>query len=165
MEASGLGTWVRESPSIWAYPAILTLHSIGHGIVVGASVVIDLQLLGRARLLKMTDLTPLFPVIWWGFAVNFLTGALLFVADATRKSAQPVFYVKLACIAAALLIMRRTGTLIHEAAASDPQFGSDRNSRESGVDLNAPGHHKILAVASLVLWLGAITAGRLMAYL
>src|SRR4051794_22734019 len=105
MEASGLGTWVRESPSIWAYPTILTLHSIGLGIVVGASVIIDLQLLGRTRLLKATDLAALFPIIWWGFAVNFVTGVLLFAGDATRKSAQPVFYVKLACIAVALLVM------------------------------------------------------------
>ena len=87
MEASGLGTWVRESPSIWAYPTILTLHSIGLGIVVGASMIIDLRLIGRARALEMADLSALFPVIWWAFAVNALTGVLLFIADATRKSA------------------------------------------------------------------------------
>lgn len=153
MEASGLGTWVRESPSIWAYPTILTLHSIGLGVVVGASVIIDLQLLGRARSLKATDLSGLFPVIWWGFVVNFLTGVLLFVADATRKAAQPVFYVKLACIAVALLVMLRSRTLIREGAGSGPLH--DR----------AMAPHKTLAVLSLVLWLGAITAGRLMAYL
>jgi len=151
MEASGLGTWVRESPSIWAYPTILTLHSIGLGIVVGASVVIDLQLLGRARGLKRADLTALFPVIWWAFAVNAITGVMLFIGDATRKSAQPVFYIKLACIAVALIVTLRMRKLAETAAVSgsDPQFGSD----------------PVLAVLSLVLWLGAIAAGRLMAYL
>jgi hypothetical protein len=163
MEASGLGTWVRESPSIWAYPAILTLHSIGLGIVVGASVIIDLQLLGRTRLLKTPDLSPLFPIIWWGFAVNFLTGVLLFVADATRKSAQPVFYVKLACIALALLVMFRSRTLIR-AGRITSTAGSDPNGGPAP-DPGAMAPHKMLAVASLVLWLGAITAGRLMAYL
>jgi hypothetical protein len=156
MEASGLGTWVRESPSIWAYPTILTLHSIGLGIVVGASVVIDLQLLGRARGLKRTDLAALFPVLWWAFAVNALTGVMLFIADATRKSAQPIFYIKLACIAVAVIVMWRAQKL---AGATGANPGSI-----SGPDL-VTAQHKLLAVLSLTLWVGAIVAGRLMAYL
>jgi hypothetical protein len=93
VEASGLAAWVRESPSIWAYPTILTLHSIGLGIVVGASTILDLRLLGLARALAAADLSGLYTVIWWAFGVNALTGALLFAADATHKSAQPVFFV------------------------------------------------------------------------
>jgi hypothetical protein len=148
MEASGLATWVRESPSIWAYPTILTLHSIGLGIVVGASVVIDLRLMGRARSLAMADLSALFPVIWWAFAVNALTGVLLFISDATRKGAQPIFFVKLACIALALLVTLRTRSML---------VGPETASRAASP--------KVLAVVSIVLWLAAIAAGRLMAYL
>ena len=148
MEASGLAAWVRESPSIWAYPAILTLHSIGLGLVVGASMVIDLRLIGRARALEAADLSALFPVIWWAFAVNALTGVLLFIADATRKSAQPIFFVKLGCIVAALAVTLRMRSVV---------VTGDEALRRSSP--------KLLAVASLVLWLGAIAAGRLMAYL
>lgn len=146
MEASALATWVRESPSIWAYATILTLHSIGLGIVVGVSVIVDLRLLGRARALDTVDLSRLFPVIWWGFAVNALTGVLLFAADATRKGTQPVFLVKLACIGLALGVTLRTRSLMAVAAP-------------------AAASHKAWAVASLLLWFGAIAAGRLMAYL
>ena len=146
MEGSGLATWVRESPSIWAYATILTLHSVGLGIVVGVSVIVDLRLLGRARALEAVDLSRLFPVIWWAFAVNALTGALLFAADATRKSTQPIFLVKLACIGLALGVTLRTRSLL---APTAPGAASP----------------KAWAVASLVLWLGAIAAGRLMAYL
>jgi hypothetical protein len=148
LEASGLGTWVRESPSLWAYPAILTLHSVGLGIVVGASVIIDLKLLGRARALSMADLSGLLPVIWTAFAVNALTGVLLFIADATRKSAQPVFFVKLACIVLALFVLLRTRSMMVAPGAA----------RDDAT-------HTVLAVCSLTLWLGAIAAGRLMAYL
>jgi hypothetical protein len=146
METSGLATWVRESPSIWAYATILTLHSIGLGIVVGVSVIVDLRLLGRARALEAVDLSRLFPVIWCAFAVNALTGVLLFAADATRKSTQPIFLIKLACIGLALGVTLRNRSLLA---------------------LAAPGatSQKAWAVASLVLWLGAIAAGRLMAYL
>lgn len=148
MEASGLATWVRESPSLWAYPTILTLHSIGLGIVVGGSVIVDLWLLGRARGLQPSDLSRLFPVIGWAFAVNALTGVLLFAADATRKGTQPIFIVKLGCIALALVVTLRSRTLLTAAGA-----GADDSGR------------KRLAVASLALWFGAIAAGRLMAYL
>lgn len=148
MEASGLATWVRESPSLWAYPTILTLHSIGLGIVVGASVILDLRLLGRARALGSADLSGLYPIIWWAFAVNATTGVLLFAADATRKSAQPIFFVKLACIAVALSATLRTRPL---ATASGLGPGGSAGT--------------VPAVLSLLGWLGAIAAGRMMAYL
>ena len=53
MEGTALAAWTRESPSLWAYPTILTLHSIGLGVVVGASLVLDLRLLGYGRRLSM----------------------------------------------------------------------------------------------------------------
>jgi hypothetical protein len=149
MEASGLATWVRESPSLWAYPTILTLHSIGLGIVVGASVILDLWLLGRARGFHAADVSRLFPVIWWAFALNALTGVLLFAADATRKSTQPVFFVKLACIGLALAVTWRTRSLLRAAGGAG----------------HADAGHGMLAAGSLLLWIGAIAAGRLMAYL
>jgi hypothetical protein len=147
VEASGLATWVRESPSLWAYPTILTLHSIGLGVVVGASVVIDLRLLGRAGGIARKDLAALFPIIWGAFAVNAVSGVLLFVADATRKSTQPVFLVKLACIALALVVTFRARTLLMDDDAERTGTGTR------------------LGSMSLLLWLGAIAAGRLMAYL
>jgi hypothetical protein len=48
LEGSAFGTWLRESGSIWAYPAVLTLHTMGLGVLVGASTVLDLRLLGWA---------------------------------------------------------------------------------------------------------------------
>lgn len=147
MEASGLATWVRESPSIWAYPTILTLHSVGLAIVVGASAIVDLRRLGQARALEGLDLSGLLPVIGWGLAVNALTGVLLFAADATRKGTQPVFFVKLACIGLALVVTVRTRAWLN--ADTGPADASQR----------------ALAVASLGLWVAAIVAGRLMAYL
>jgi hypothetical protein len=151
LEASALATWTRESPSIWAYPTILTLHTVGLGVVVGANAVIDFRLLGFARRMSLPSLSPLFHFMLWAFLLNAATGFLLFMSEATTKSRQPIFYVKLTLIALALwntnivrLGIRRDG--------------------EVGAPLNAPRYRR-LAVMSLVLWTGAITAGRLMAYL
>ncbi|HEY7169709.1 MAG TPA: hypothetical protein VH417_02620 [Vicinamibacterales bacterium] len=158
LEGTALATWTRESPSIWAYPTILTLHTAGLGVVVGASAVIDLRLLGFGRRIPAAALAPLFAIIGWAFALNATTGVVLFMADATAKSKQVVFFVKLALIALALwdTLAQRRLILWDPALAG---FTGD-----GAVELPILKLRR-LAVASLILWTGAITAGRLMAYL
>jgi uncharacterized protein DUF6644 len=147
LEGSALATWTRESPSIWAYPTILTLHTIGLGIVVGSSAVVDLRLLGFGKRIPPSSLLPLFRIIWWAFALNAATGVVLFMADATTKSVQLVFYIKLLLIALALFA---TITARRILESHEPQL---------------PSRAMSVAIVSLLLWAGAITAGRLMAYL
>ena len=151
LEATALATWARESPSIWAYPTILTLHTVGLGIVVGANAVIDFRLLGFAPRIAIPSLAPLFKFILWAFLLNAASGLILFMSEATSKSQQPVFYIKLSLIALALW----NTTVVKRGIERDGPLGAP---------LNAPRYRR-LAVLSLVLWTGAIAAGRLMAYL
>ena len=152
LEGSALGVWTRESPSIWAYPTVLTLHTVGLGVLVGANAVIDFRLLGLAPRLPMPSLDPLYRFMWAGLAVNAVTGVMLFASDATAKSRQPVFYIKLTLIALALVIT----AAIRRTVARAPAL-RDADVRQE------PGRR--LAALSLLLWAGAIAAGRLMAYL
>jgi hypothetical protein len=152
LESSALGVWTRESPSIWAYPTVLTLHTVGLGVLVGANAVIDFRLLGFAPRLPIPSLAPLFRFMWAGFAINAVSGVMLFAADATAKARQPVFYVKLTLIAAALVIT----ALIRRTVERGPVPG------DASV---IPGLGKRLATLSLLVWTGVIIAGRLMAYL
>ncbi len=152
LEASALATWVRESGSLLAYPLIITLHTLGLSMLVGGNAVIDLRLLGVSPTLPLAPLEKVFRVMWIGFAINALSGVALFLADATVKAMQVVFWIKLICIALGvvnILLVRRH------------VFGDPRQV-QTGV-ISARG--KRLAVASLLIWTGAITAGRLMAYL
>ena len=103
LEASGFGTWLRESGSIWAYPAVLTLHTMGLGVLVGASTVLDLRLLGCAPRIPLEPLERLFPIMWAGFWVNAISGIALFVADATTKGTTTVFMAKIAIVVVAIL--------------------------------------------------------------
>ena len=161
LETTGLATWTRESPSLWAYPTVLTLHTVGLGIVVGANAVIDLRLLGFAPRVPAPTLAPLFRLIWWAFALNAATGVLLFMADAVIKSKQPVFYAKLTLIALALW-----NTALIKPIVKGDRPRPDAHDTPDAPDTNiATGRAKRLAVVSLLLWTGAITAGRLMAYL
>lgn len=159
LEGTALATWARESPSLWAYPTILALHTAGLGIVVGASAVIDLRLLGFGRRIPLAALASLFTIIGWAFAVNAATGVILFVADATTKSKQVVFYVKLTLIGLALwdTYAQRRRLLLRDPACLAAAARSAQ--APAGLPLRR------LAIASLILWAGAIAAGRLMAYL
>lgn len=151
LQDSAVAVWTRESPSIWAYPTVLMLHTVGLGVLVGANAVIDFRLLGFAPRLPVPSLIPLYRFMWVGLAINAVTGALLFASDADAKARQPIFYVKLLLIALALAVtamIRRRVERTPARAGAEAARGSRR-----------------LASLSLLLWAGAITAGRLMAYL
>ena len=53
LEGSAFSTWVREAPTIWAFSTILTLHTFGMGVLVGASALLDLRLLGIGRTMPL----------------------------------------------------------------------------------------------------------------
>jgi hypothetical protein len=144
LSGSPLGEWV--SGSTWVYPGLLFLHTLGLGILVGLNAAVGLRLLGFAPKVPVADMEPLFPYMWAGFWVNAVSGSVLFVADAPKKAANPSFIVKLVLIALAVWVMR---ALRRQAFRLN-----------SGVSRRA----RLLAALCLVLWGGAITAGRLMAY-
>ena len=150
IENSAFSTWMRESDSLFSYPGILFLHTAGLSIVVGISVVIDLRLLGLLRDLPMAPLERFFPVMWTGFWMNALSGTALLAQNATTRFTSPVFGIKMALIACAVVDMMLIRRLMARVS-DDPQRVASRG--------------RLLAIASLVFWGGAITAGRLMAYL
>ena len=151
LEDSAFAQWVAGAPTIWAYPSILTFHTVGMGIVVGACVVMDLRLLGVGPEVPVERLKVLFRPLWVGFWLNAATGVVLFIAHAAEKATQEVFYVKLALIALGLY------TVVHIRREMFPD----------GEDAARPitPRARKLAILSLILWAGAITAGRLMAYI
>ena len=152
LEHSAFGTWVREAPTIWAYATILFLHTVGLGFVVGVNVAIDLRILGVARQMPLAPMRRLFPWMWAGFIVNALSGIALLIADATTKLANPVFLVKMAFITLGVVNM----------AWSKRKLFNDPATLEQ---VPATSHAKRVAIVSLILWIGATTAGRLMGYL
>jgi hypothetical protein len=147
LEATALSVWIREAPTIFAYPTILACHTVGLGVLVGANVVVSLRLLGFARGIPIGALTSLFGAMWVGFALNAASGALLFAADATTRGTQPIFFVKLGFIVCGVVSV----VLLRSSLAGDGRRASPRD--------------RLLAWSSLVIWAGAITTGRLMAYL
>jgi hypothetical protein len=149
LEASAFSTWLRESGSIWAYPLVLTLHTVGLALLVGANAVLDLRVLGFGRGIPLAELKSSFRVMWIGFWVNAISGVMLFAADATTKGSTQLFLWKLVLIAVAVVVIFQTKRQVYA-----------RRTETQEVTPLA----RALAVTSLVLWIAAIAAGRFMAY-
>ena len=150
LENMGFSQWVRESGSVWSFPTILFVHTLGMAIVAGGSTMINLIVLGFWPAAPIKPFARMFPLLWVAFGVNAVTGTMMLLADATAKLTSPDFYVKMALVFAGLFVLMRMRRQIFE----NPQL--DR------VPLS--GNAKVLAWASLACWFGAITAGRLLAY-
>jgi hypothetical protein len=151
LQHSAVMDWVRESGSLLGYPAILFLHTIGLAIVAGLSGAIDLRLLGVAPRIPLASLIHFFPFIWAAFAVTAVSGVTLLIADDETKLASPIFYIKMAFIILALINLQ----LLKKRVFTNPD--ADRQPITAQV--------RMLALSSLVLWVAATTAGRLMAYI
>jgi hypothetical protein len=149
LEASAFSSWLKESSSLLAYPAVLFLHTVGLVLTAGPSAVISLRLLGVGRGLPVAPLDRYFPVIWIGFWTSALSGLVMVAVDATTKLANPLFSVKMIFVAASVVLMVLVRRLVTRADESSPDRPRAR----------------WLAAASLVCWAGAIAAGRFMAYL
>jgi hypothetical protein len=150
IEDSGFSTWLRESESPFAFYFVLLFHTFGLALLVGANTVVDLRILGVAREIPLALLKRLFRIMWLGFGINALTGVLLIIAYPTKALTNPVFYIKLTCIGLAVWVM----TMLKDRVFED--------SRLNETSMMARG--AALAKWSLFLWIGAITAGRLLAY-
>src|SRR5205085_1642915 len=150
IENSGFSQWVKQSGSLWAFPGILLLHTYGMAILVGVIAGIDLKILGLMPALPLAPLRKFLPLVWLAFWLNAITGTMLLAADATTKLTNPDFGIKMAFIVVAVIAQR----MIQSRVFGDPEI--DRRPFTANA--------KMLAVMSLVCWLGAITAGRLLAY-
>ncbi len=153
VERSALGEFMRES-SLWTYPIVNLLHVFGIGALFGASLIIDLRLLGVWRNVPLRSVTKTaVPVAAGGLFLAIATGAGLFATQATDYLGNPFLLIKFSAIAVGL----------GNAAAVRASPGWQAR----GVRDLSPREHRRLAVVggiSLVSWVAAIAAGRLIAY-
>jgi hypothetical protein len=149
IETTQLGLWLRESPSVWAFPTVLTLHTVGLAVLIGASWVLDLRLLGVGRQVPLAAFRWVFPTIAVGLIVNLLSGVLLFIKNAATWGVALPFFIKMALVVASVATLLPIRSLV---------LRSGDQQREVG------GNARMLAVASILAWAAAVTAGRLLAY-
>lgn len=148
-EQNALSVWVRESPSLLAFPFILFLHTLGLAMLAGVNVGLDVWLLAR-RTVPSFALKGIYRLMWLGFAVNLLSGLALLAAYPAKALTNWVFFAKMALVVIALWVLERIkGELIVPNGSAAREVSALARQ---------------LAVLSLFLWAGTILAGRLLAY-
>jgi hypothetical protein len=148
LEQTQVGAAVRESS--WLFPAIETGHLLGMALLLSTIAGVNLRLMDLAfRGVRVSELARrLLPWAWTGFAVQAITGLLLFSSEATRMVVNPAFRVKILLIGLGGL----------HALAFRWIACPDMTSWESGNP--TPLRGKIAGLTSLSLWVAVVAAGR-----
>jgi hypothetical protein len=84
------------------------------------------------------------PLAWIGFIASLVSGLLLLAGYPAKALTNPVFYLKFACIGAAFALWLRMRRIMNAG--------------------DVVGTLPMAGIGLLVLWAGAITAGRFLAY-
>ncbi|MGE0593573.1 MAG: DUF6644 family protein [Vicinamibacterales bacterium] len=153
LQGSALGTAMRESGA-WTYPVVNLLHILAIATLFGSVLVLDLRLLGAWRQVPLPSLArPIEPLAAAGCVLALLTGTALLATNATDYVGNGFLYVKLPVVAVGVanaVVLRRTVAW-----------------REKGLrPLSARETRRLAAMGavSLLVWLTAVTAGRMIAY-
>ena len=153
LEGSALGHAMRES-GVWTYGIVNLIHILGVASLFGAVVVLDLRLLGAWRNVALDAIArPTVPVAGTGFAVAMTSGICLIATKATEYVGNPFIYVKFPAIALGVLNVVAVNRLPAWKARKTREL-SAREQRQLTV----------AGAVSLVCWLTAISAGRMIGY-
>ena len=153
--------WLDQTPMSqtiqtvnWILPAVQTVHILAIAAVMGSVLMIHLRLvgaLGRDQPLPRFS-TRFLPVIWWVLPVLLASGSIMIIGEPLRSLENPIFQLKMCLVLAAIAI-----TLGFQIP-----LGKDHSFWESSVGRRRASW--LLAVLSLVIWVGIVFAGRWIAY-
>jgi len=153
LQASALGHAMRES-GVWTYGFVNLVHILGVATLFGAVLVLDLRLLGLWRNVTLPAISkPTVPVAATGFIIAVVSGVCLLATKATEYIGNPFLYIKFPAIGLGVLNVVALNCL----RAWKQHKSRELSSREQ-VTL------AIFGGISLVCWLTAITAGRMIGY-
>lgn len=151
LEEGRIASTIREA--MWLYPLIEVAHIVGFAILVGAVILFDLRVLGVSKRVPVRMLAR--HLLPWSVAALLLilpAGVLLFATEATALIDNRAFVVKMILLTLALT----------NAAAF--HMGAFRGAEQWDQGVSAPRAARMHAAASILIWIGVITCGRLIAY-
>ncbi|MEY4932511.1 MAG: hypothetical protein RLZZ403_831 [Pseudomonadota bacterium] len=143
IESTEISVWLGESESVFVFPAILVVHTLGMAMLAGISAVTDLRMLGFARQIPPERLDRYWPLFLAGLALILVSGILLLIGYPTKALTNPVFYLKMVCVGVGIWIALQL---------------------RKALGLQTTPRIRRLAVLSLVVWTLSITLGRLLQY-
>ena len=151
IQNTGWATGIKESSLL--FPIIEGSHIMALSFSVGMIMILDMRLLRISFRSETVSsiMEQLMPFTLAGFAVEMLTGVLLFLTQAVKAYSNPFFRIKMI-----LLVLAGINALYYQLRYYPKMAEWDRTATPFGV--------RIVAVTSLALWAGVIACGRTMAY-
>lgn len=151
LSTTGLSRFIARE--LWVIPSLQTVHIMAIAALFSSSLFVNLRLIGRADVGHSitATLSRFMPWVWIAFVILAITGVLLVIGEPKRELISGPFWIKMGLIVvglAATLWLQRT-------VAEDP----DRWDQPE-----TAGQARLYAFGTLLVWLGVITAGRLIAY-
>jgi hypothetical protein len=136
---------VSMNSSAWAAAALEVIHYFSFFVVVGATAIVDLRIMGVAgRKQSAAQLADqAFPWIWTALGFAVLSGFVMFAGQATGYLHNSIFHRKLLVILLAVMF----GAWIQRSVSKWEQSPP------------LPAWTKLVALLSLALWVGAILMG------
>jgi len=156
--------WVAATPlskligtHLWIVPSTQSIHYVALAVLFSSAAIIDLRILGL-----ISGHTPLpriaerfAPGIWMALVVMIATGVILLIGEPARSLTTWEFQSKMVMLVAVVLL-----TLYLQRRIAD----SSMERSAAGGEVVLPATARMAAVASLVLWMLIIVAGRWIAY-
>jgi uncharacterized membrane protein len=137
----------------WVWPACETLHFIGLSLLIGVIGAMDLRMLGVAKRVPFGPLNRLLPWGIAGFVINLITGLLFYIGAPFQYVHNIAFQFKILFILlAGINVLIFYLTVAPQVEAMGP--GDD-----------APTAAKVMAGASLFLWIGVLYWGRMLPFI
>jgi hypothetical protein len=153
LEGSALGHAMRDA-GVWTYGIVNLTHILGVASLFGSVLVLDLRLVGFWRSIPLGAITrPTVPVATTGFIVAAASGMCLITTNGSEYVGNPFLLIKFPAILLGL---------INVAVLSRLPAWAARETKEI-----TPAEQRQLSVfgaISLLSWLTAIAAGRLVGY-
>ena len=150
--------WLSNTPLsltiqtvMWIIPAVQTVHILCVAIVMSSMAMLDLRLVGVAgRRQSISQVVSRFvPWVWGALPVLLASGTILIIGEPARELLNPYFRAKMVMLATVSVI-----TFVVQRQNQKDVHYWERQRTVAG----------LIGLASLLLWVGIVTAGRWIAY-
>jgi hypothetical protein len=151
--------WLQATPlsvavqsTLWVTPLVQTIHIVMIGIVFVSMLSVALRVLGHLR----TDepvaevWQGVAPWFWGALTVMALTGLVLLIGEPIREVSALSFWLKMALLVIGIVSALSFGRVIAASAGA--------------AALESSGKARVVAVATIVLWVAIMFLGRWIAY-
>jgi hypothetical protein len=136
----------------WMFPLMETIHFIGLVLLFGALLVVDGRVLGLCRFMNMKAAMAFIPVAIVAFALNLISGIFFVASQPLVYFGNMLFQWKMA-----LIVIAGINALWF-------WFGEHKELCRLADGQDAPFRAKVIALASIVIWVLVIIGGRMIPY-